>query len=182
MRKEKELSFADYVASTREQGERHGGALAPQDWSLSPPWELDQLLGSKPIAVVFQEPGCEDCRLFNEKTLRDPLAEELLDRFHMVQLNRWDDAPLTTPSGVETTVAKWAGEQGLAYLPTILFFDQTGAEVMRVDSQLRTFHMLSTFDYVAQERYKLAEPFQRFLGDRADRLIEQGIDVDIWRY
>ena len=42
--------------------------------------------------------------------------------------------------------------------------------------------MLSTVNYGARGVYRDAVPFQRFLSNRADALIEQGIDVDIWRY
>ena len=149
---------------------------------MKPPYELDRLLGSKPIAVIFQEPACTDCDLLVEKSLRNPDAPDLLDRFHVVQLDRLSNEPVTTPSGEATTAADWTDSAGLSYFPSILFFDENGAEVMRIDSQLRTFHVLSTFDYVAQKRYLASEPFQRFLGDRADLLLEQGRDGESGGY
>ena len=46
----------------------------------------------------------------------------------------------------------------------------------------RTFHTQSIFDYVLTEGYKEQPNFQRYLSDRAERLVEQGIDVNIWGY
>ena len=64
----------------------------------------------------------------------------------------------------------------------MIFFDTTGAEVARADSQLRSFNMLGMFDYVYQKKYKTGQGFQRYLANKSERLRSQGIDVDIWKY
>ena len=53
---------------------------------------------------------------------------------------------------------------------------------MRTEAMFRTFHLQSAFDYVLTQEYQAQPNFQRYLSDRADRLIEQGVDVNIWRY
>ena len=53
---------------------------------------------------------------------------------------------------------------------------------MRTEAMFRTFHTQSVFDYVLNGGYESQPNFQRYISERADRLIEQGIDVDIWGY
>jgi hypothetical protein len=53
---------------------------------------------------------------------------------------------------------------------------------MRIESFLKTFHTQSVFDYVLSEAYVEQPNFQRYLSARADRLRDQGVDVDIFGY
>ena len=53
---------------------------------------------------------------------------------------------------------------------------------MRIDAQMRTFHVQSVFDYVLSGSYKTELNFQRYISARADKIREKGIDVDIWAY
>lgn len=53
---------------------------------------------------------------------------------------------------------------------------------MRIDVQMRTFHIQSVFDYVLTEAYKTEKNFQRYISARADKIREKGIDTDIWAY
>jgi thioredoxin-related protein len=90
------------------------------------------------------------------------------------------DTPVITPGGQRTTASDWAGDLDLGYAPSIVFFDRQGKEVMRIDAFFKTFHVQSVFDYVLQEAYLTEPSFQRFISARAERLREEGIDVDIW--
>ena len=56
-----------------------------------------------------------------------------------------------------------------------------GKEVFRTDGYLKAFHVQSTLDYVSSGAYKTQPEFQRFIEDRADKLLAQGIEVDIMK-
>jgi len=64
----------------------------------------------------------------------------------------------------------------------MIFFNKKGEEVMRIDTQMRTFHVQSIFDYVLSGAYKTEKNFQRYISDRAEKIREAGIDVDIGAY
>ena len=64
----------------------------------------------------------------------------------------------------------------------MVFFDPIGKEVMRIDAQMRTFHIQSVFDYVLSGAYKIELNFQRYISARADKIREKGINVDIFAY
>ncbi len=134
------------------------------------------------LAVFFEEKNCKNCDLLHNKTFQDKTTRQLVKQFKNVQLSRYASTPLTTPKGVKTTVKDWADSLNIAYLPAIVFFNKKGKEVMRIDVQMRSFHIQSVFDYVLTESYKTEPNFQRYISARADKIRATGIDVDIWRY
>ena len=55
-----------------------------------------------------------------------------------------------------------------------------GAEVFRIESYLRPFHLASGFDYVASGAYRAEPSFQRYIQGRAERIRAAGGHVDLW--
>ena len=80
------------------------------------------------------------------------------------------------------SISEWANKLNISYLPAMIFFNDAGKEVMRIDAQMRTFHIQSVFDYVLSGAYKTEPNFQRYISARADKIRKQGTDVDIWAY
>ena len=153
---------------------------------MQPSFNLDQRNKGNPekkyTAVFFEAVNCKNCDLLHQKTLKDQTTLSLAKQFNAVQLNRFSDTPVITPTGENTTAQKWATKLGIDYLPAMLFFDSEGKQVMRIDTQLRTFHIQSVFDYVLSEAYKTETNFQRYISARADKIRETGKDVDIFAY
>ena len=179
--KETELGFHDYIA---EHPAAATGKLNPEPFFLPPPYALARNVvpADRPLAVFFEQVACANCDVLHEKILVDPATRELVEQFETVQLDMRADTPVFTPGGEKTTARDWASDLDLGYAPSIVFFDKQGREVMRIDAFLKTFHVQSVFDYVLQEAYLEEPSFQRFISARADRLIEEGIDVDIFGY
>lgn len=134
------------------------------------------------LAVYFEATDCENCELLHNKTLADMTTRELARKFTSIQLDRFSKTPITTPTGEQLSVKDWADELNIPYLPSIIFFNHRGQEIMRVDTQLRTFHIQSVFDYVMSGAYKTEQNFQRYISARADKIRETGKDVDIFAY
>lgn len=180
--KEKETGFHEYVAANLPTPA--GGTLNPEPFFLPPPYALARNVvpAERPLAVFFERRHCADCDILHQKILTDPPTRELVTRFETVQLDVDADTPVITPTGHRTTAREWARELELGYAPAIVFFDRHGKEVMRIDAFLKTFHVQSIFDYVLQEAYLQEPSFQRFISERAERLVEEGVDVDIFGY
>ena len=179
-KREREMIYADYVNQIEETNKK--GVLNQAKWLLDPPHDLSTLIGEKPIAVLFEEPDCENCDLLHNKTFKDPSAAELIDQFHMVQLNRWSDRPVTKPDGKTTSADEWANELGLSYTPAIILFDASGNQVIELTGMFRSFHILGALDYVASDGFRQQPSFQRYLSERAEHIRATGVDVDIWKY
>ena len=73
-----------------------------------------------------------------------------------------------------------ARELGIAYTPSIVYFDAAGTEVFRVSGYLRPFHVASTLAYVADGAYRREPSFQRYIRERADTMRARGQRVDLW--
>jgi thioredoxin-related protein len=175
-KKEREVTFAQYLAKVSPPPV--AGSLHAESFFVPPPHDLSRLAG-KPIAVFFEQKDCPDCDALHNNTFRQPATLEQLRRFHVLQLDRWSDAPLVTPQGEETTARQWAERLGIAYVPSAVLFD-AGKEVIRIEALLKAFHVQSVLDYAASGAYRSQPNLQRFIRERADHLREQGVTIDLW--
>ncbi len=184
---EKKQSFGEYSLSKTEKSDSKTGKLHGEDFFTSAAYDLDRSKSSenksdKYLAVFFEGKNCKNCDLLHEKTLQDKTTRNLIKQFNAVQLDRFADTKVVTPAGNPTTSKDWANKLGISYLPAMVFFNKNGKEVMRIDAQMRTFHIQSVFDYVLTGAYKTELNFQRYISARADKIREHGTDVDIFAY
>jgi thioredoxin-related protein len=77
-----------------------------------------------------------------------------------VQLNIWSDTAVITPAGKQTTVREWAQDLNLFYTPTIIFFDYNGQEIIRIDSVVQYYRLVSVLQYINQKVYLTDEDYQ----------------------
>ena len=182
----------DYVAGRHEGREPLADWLAraakapasprlhDESFFLPPPYDLTRRPGAKPLAVVFETVDCAACDEMHREGFRRREVEEQVARFDVARFSLAAATPLTTPDGRATTAHAWARELGVAWTPSIVFFDASGAEVFRISAYLRPFHLASSFAYVAERGYASEPSFQRWLQARAERMREQGARVELW--
>ena len=140
------------------------GELNYQDFFLPPPYALARTHrpGERPLIVFFEQPDCHACDVLHTGPLSGPEIIERLRRFEAVQLNLWGSKPVLTPDGRRTTERDWAGELGLFYAPTLIFFDNDGREILRLDSVVQFYRLRNVLDYIASGAYKEYPTFQRW--------------------
>lgn len=177
-RMEKKLPLADHLAA-----KAHDSAnpwLTDEAFFLRPPYDLRRGRGAKPLAVLFETPYCAACDELHREGFKRAEIAQLLKRFDVVRLSLADRAALVTPAGAKTNGEAWARTLGIAYTPSVVFFDGP-TEVLRVEAYLRPFHLASALDYVASGAYREEPSFQRFIQARAERLRDRGETVDLWK-
>lgn len=152
--------FEDYLKSVA--AESASPRLHEEPFLRKPPVELT---GAKPVALLFETPYCSGCDELHRDGFRRPEIGALLDRFDVYRLTL-DDSQ--------------ARALRIAYTPSIVFFDG-GKEVFRVEAYLRPFHLASALEYVADGAYLKEPSFQRFVQERAGRLRERGVPVELWK-
>ena len=86
----------------------------------------------------------------------------------------WSKAPVITPSGEITTTRDFARDLKITYAPSLVLFDTEGREIIRVESQLRSFHTEAVLEYVARGVYKREPNFQRYIEERGDIIRSKG--------
>jgi thioredoxin-related protein len=179
-KQETEMSFAQFRQKDRAQSQ---GELLHEAFFI-PNTDLQVVLRNSiaPLAVYFEAPDCRECEIMHRRILSDAPTRHLVQQANNVQLNITSSQPLTTPDGRQTTAQDWAQELDIAYTPSLVFFDSSGKEVMRIDAFLKTFHFQSVYAYVLEKAYLEVPEFQRYISARADHIREAGFATDIWGY
>ena len=143
--------------------------MVEEDFFLPPPYHLDRskFPGERPLAVFFEQGNCHACDILHTQLLRQPAIQELFDAFDSVQLNMRGNEPVITPDGRKLSAREWANSLGVFYAPTLIFFDENGKEIIRVDSVVHFFRLRNVLNYVLSKGYLSHPSFQ--LGRSADR-------------
>jgi len=157
-------SFPDYLARGDSTLSFEPGDLIEEPFFIPPPHDLDrsQLRGERPLLVFFEQGECHACDVLHTQPVQEGGVRDLFYRFDAVQLDMHADTPVITPDGRRTTARQWARDLGLFYAPSLLFFDEAGREIIRVDSVVRFFRLRNVLNYVLSKGY-LDEPnYQRW--------------------
>jgi len=133
-----------------------------------PPYMLDRsrFRAERPLVVIFEQGSCHACDVLHTEQIRDPLIRKRLEGFEVVQLDMWGTTPVVATDGRRLTAGQWAQQLGIFYAPTLLFFDEAGREIIRIDSVVRFHRLAAVMDFVLSKDY-LAQPY--FLRWREER-------------
>jgi thioredoxin-related protein len=156
--------FPDYLARGDSGTAFEPGDLNEEDYFIPPPHNLDRsrFPGQRPLLVYFEQGDCHACDVLHGQPLRDPAINKLVQGFDNVQLDILKKTPIITPSGERTNAYQWAKDLGLFYTPSLIFFDEQGKEIIRVDSVVRFYRLRKVFNYITSRAY-ISEPnYQRW--------------------
>ena len=176
---ERTHALGDYVRTHAK--ERASPTLADEPFFMRAPYDLRRKPGDKPLAVIFETVDCGPCDELHDEAFRRDAVMAQVRQFDVARFALGSTTPLTTPGGRATTAGAFARELGVAYTPSVVFFDTSGAEVFRIGAYLRPFHFASTFAYVASGAYRSEPSFQRYLQGRADAMRQRGEPVELWK-
>jgi thioredoxin-related protein len=148
-------SFPEYLARADPPPKFELGDLNEQDFFDPPPFVLDRSRqpAQRPLVVFFEQRDCHACDILHTRAVADPQTLALLDRFEAVQLDLHAETPVITPSGGRTSAADRAAELGLFYAPTLVFFNERGDEIMRIDSVVRLYRLRRVLRFVLEKGY-----------------------------
>ena len=178
-RKEGEIAFAEYMKTAVQ--EAASAELHDQPFFMKEPLDLRRKAGGRPLAVIFETPYCTGCDEMHAEAFKRKEVLEQVAKFDVARVLVGGRSELTAPDGRERTAIAWARELQVAYTPSVVFFDDRGREVFRIEAYLRPFHFAGSFEYVASGAYKQEPSFQRFLQAKAKRIQEAGGKVELWK-
>jgi thioredoxin-related protein len=157
-------SFSAYLA----RGD-HGTAFEPgdlniEDFFIPPPHNLDRsrFPSKRPLVVFFEQGNCHACDVLHGDPLRQPAINRLIRKFDNVQLDIRSDTPVITPAGERTSARQWAQDLDLFYTPSLIFFDEQGREIIRVDSVVRFYRLRNVINYITSRGYLYEPDYQRW--------------------
>ena len=178
-RLERREPLAEYLG--RAARETASPRLHEEPFFLPPPYDLRRKRGDKPLAVIFETIDCSACDELHREGFR---RDEVLAQVKQIDVARFAlgaRTELTTPASRKISAQAWARELDVNYTPTVIFFDDSGSEVFRIESYLRPFHFASSFAYVTSGAYRAEPSFQRYLQGRAEHMRARGESVELWK-
>lgn len=162
-------SFRQYLTRAESALSFGSEELNEHDVFQKPPYNLNRIKNKKqnsqanPLVVLFEHPRCHACDILHGDTLSKPEVTTQLLELDVVQLNTMDNTPVITPDGKHTTAKKWAEDLNLTFAPSLIFFDETGNEILRVESVIRFYRLNNVLRYVIGKEYKKYSTFQDWL-------------------
>ena len=159
-------SLRDYFNSIADKSSVEQPAMTLVDDPLfsRPPYAMDRRIpASRPLLVIFEKNGCQECIEFHRTVLAQSDVRDTLQQFDVVRLDVADDeAIIVTPAGDRTTPASWFEQTRFARLPALVLFDERGNEVVRTDALVLHQRMMNSLLYVLERGFEKGWTYQRF--------------------
>jgi thioredoxin-related protein len=157
-------SFSAYLERAEGSMAFEPGDLNEEDFFTPPPYALDRshFTAERPLAVFFEQGECHSCDVLHAQPLQEAAISDLFRQFETVQLNIHADTPVLTPDGKRTTARDWARKLDIFYTPSIVFFDEQGREIIRVDSVVQFYRLRNVLNYISSRGYRTEPSYQRW--------------------
>ncbi len=152
-------AFRSYLARADMFSEYGNDMLNDSDIFTPPPYALNRSLfpSQMPLLVLFEKTRCHACDILHSGPLQNNKTLQTLTQLEVVQLDNRSDTPVITPDGQRLTAKEWSEKLGLYYTPTLIFFDEGGREIIRIDSVVGFYRLNNVLRYVLTKGY-LEEP------------------------
>ena len=104
----------------------------------------------KRIMVMFHQDGCPYCNALVEHNLsQKDIEQQVRDHFDVVAVNMWGDRDVVSVDGQTYSEKNFASALKVQFTPTLMFFDENGGVVLRIDGYLPPQKFKLALDYVA---------------------------------
>jgi thioredoxin-related protein len=104
----------------------------------------------KRVLLYFYQDGCPYCRKLLDTNLALKDTEvRMRERFAVIAINLWGDREVTGFDGEQTTEKAFAKSLRVMFTPTLLFLDEAGAVVLRVNGYYPPHKFNAALDYAA---------------------------------
>ena len=109
----------------------------------------------KRVMLLFTQENCPYCNALVERNLAQHDIETLMrTRFDVIAVNMWGDRELTGLDGKTYSEKSFAASQKVQFTPTILFFDESGKMILRLNGYLPPAKFKTALEFVAQGKEK----------------------------
>jgi thioredoxin-related protein len=145
----------------------------------------------KDLLVIFEQSGCPYCREMHEVNFaREEISAYVQKKYLVVQIDLRGSRDVVDFDGETLSESALARKWLVNFTPTSVFFalddaanppsDFREALAFSLPGYFKPFHHMTALEYVASDGYLEEPSFQRWLQERADRLRELGLEVNVW--
>lgn len=169
------LTVGPLLAAEGDSGLVSG--MANPGFHEKPPWFKHSFLDlkedvweasaeGKRVILYFYQDGCPYCaKLLNENFSIKEIVDKTIEGFQVIAINIWGDSEVTGLNGDATTEKAFAADLKVMFTPTLLFLDERGGTVLRINGYYPPHKFSAALDYVA-EKMERQQSFRQFLAER----------------
>ncbi|MFN4262473.1 MAG: thioredoxin family protein [Thioalkalivibrionaceae bacterium] len=159
-----ERRFSEFLALADPPPKFDLDDLNEQDFFASGPHRLDRRAApaSRPLLVFFERRACHACDVLHSETILDQRVRDSLALFDVIQLDLDGDTPVLTPDGQRLRSREWGEQLGIHWAPTLVFFDESGVERIRIDSVVGINRLHNVMQYVLTRGYETEPTYERW--------------------
>lgn len=171
-RHDREESFRDYLERADPPPKFDLDDINQREFFINQPYALDRsrIPAERPLVVFFEREACHACDIMHSEPLQQDEVLERIALMDAVQLDADDaDTPVLTPGGDRTNAKDWAAELGVHWAPTLIFFDERGEEIIRIDSVVHQNRLRNVLDFVLTRGYEEYPTFERWRAQQPPR-------------
>jgi len=169
-------TFRNYLARAEGADSFGQDTLNESVIFYTPPYNLAELKKANPLVVFFEERKCHACDVLHAGPLNRVAILKQLNHMNSVQLDMWSSTPVVTPKGKKMTAKKWADKLALDYAPTLIFYDETGEEIIRVDSVVGFFRLQNVLQFINTRAYRTQPSFQLWRSEQLRKRMNSSSD------
>lgn len=164
------LAFALSVPAGAAAPDGHAGALGEgmvnPGYHDKPAWFKESFLdiredieeateAGRRVLLYFYQDGCPYCaKLLNDNFGNRAITEKTRTGFDVIAVNMWGDREVTDLSGEATTEKAFAAALRVQYTPTLLFMDEHGKVILRINGYFAPHKFDLALDFVAGRHEK----------------------------
>ena len=130
------------------------------DWFKSSFFNLrddvaDAAKAGKRVMLLFSQNGCPYCNALVERNLaQKEIQDTIRQHLDVVHLNLWGDNEVTGIDGKRYTEKSFAAAMRVQFTPTILFLDEQGNTILRLNGYLPPNRFQVALNYVTKKKEK----------------------------
>lgn len=107
----------------------------------------------KRLMLYFGQEGCPYCAaLFNTNFSQPHIVEYTQKHFDAIEFNIWGDREVTDLEGNKLPEKELAAKLKVRFTPTLLFFNEKGEQVLRINGYYPPHQFLAALQYVAEKQ------------------------------
>ena len=151
------VSFANISAKTK--GQYIGGINTEYpDWFktsfLELPDDIDEATeAGKRLVLIFYQDGCPYCNALVERNFAQKnIVEKAKKNFDFIAINIWGDRPIVHVDGQEYVEKTYAEAMKVQFTPTVVFFNEQGEVVYRINGYHAPQRFNLELDYVTKHK------------------------------
>jgi thioredoxin-related protein len=111
--------------------------------------------GGKRLLLYFGQEGCPYCaELFNNNFSQRHIVEYTQKNFDAIALDIWGDREVTDFSGRKLPEKEFAASLKVLFTPTLLFIDEKGETILRINGYYAPHQFMVALRYVAEKQEK----------------------------